>query len=234
MAWIRIRMDRELLPGSGSRTQKIWSWIRIWNKSFRIHNTATIDMLQQLHIEFLRIIIFLLRCFCAFSNKKFVNALYLEGCPHPHIRWQGTWDVRQETWDRRQETWDRRQETCDRRHETGDVRQETWERRRETGDKRCETRDRKKDTGDNSKELSLRDGRHYTVDCETGYMRQEMWYRRPETGDRRCKTGDKKQVPEQTFSLKKLWERMFWKTLAQFFFMVQIFLPKYPVWRGGT
>ena len=46
--------------------------------------------------------------------------------------------------------------------------------RQETGDKRCETRDRKKDTGDNRKELSLRDGRHYTVDCETGYMRQEL------------------------------------------------------------
>ena len=32
-------MDLELLPGSGSETQKIPSWIRIWNKSFRIHNT---------------------------------------------------------------------------------------------------------------------------------------------------------------------------------------------------
>ena len=36
MGWIRIRMDPELLPGSG--TQKIQSWIR--NKSFRIHNTG--------------------------------------------------------------------------------------------------------------------------------------------------------------------------------------------------
>ena len=32
-------MDPELLPGSGSGTWKIQSWIRIWNKSFRIHNT---------------------------------------------------------------------------------------------------------------------------------------------------------------------------------------------------
>ena len=31
-------MDPKLLPGSGSGTQKIQSWIR--NKSFRIHNTA--------------------------------------------------------------------------------------------------------------------------------------------------------------------------------------------------
>ena len=31
-------MDQELLPGSGSGTQKIQSWI--WNKSFRIHNTG--------------------------------------------------------------------------------------------------------------------------------------------------------------------------------------------------
>ena len=42
IGWIRIRMDQELLPGSG--TQKIqswsWIWIRIRNKSFRIHNTA--------------------------------------------------------------------------------------------------------------------------------------------------------------------------------------------------
>ena len=34
--WIRIRMDPELWPGSGTR--KILSWI--WNKSFRIHNNA--------------------------------------------------------------------------------------------------------------------------------------------------------------------------------------------------
>ena len=39
MGWIRIRMDPELLPGSGSRTRKIPSWIWIRNKSFRIHNT---------------------------------------------------------------------------------------------------------------------------------------------------------------------------------------------------
>ena len=38
MGWIRIRMDPELLPGSGSR--KIQRWIRIQNKSFRIHNTG--------------------------------------------------------------------------------------------------------------------------------------------------------------------------------------------------
>ena len=36
MAWIRISMDPELLPGSGSGTRKI----RIRNKSFRIHNTG--------------------------------------------------------------------------------------------------------------------------------------------------------------------------------------------------
>ena len=38
---IRIRMDPELLPGSGSGsgTRKIQSWIRIRNKSFRIQNT---------------------------------------------------------------------------------------------------------------------------------------------------------------------------------------------------
>ena len=35
IGWIRIGMDPELLPGSGTR--KIQSWIR--NKSFRIHNT---------------------------------------------------------------------------------------------------------------------------------------------------------------------------------------------------
>ena len=32
-------MDPELLPGSGSGTRKIQSWIRIRNKSFRIRNT---------------------------------------------------------------------------------------------------------------------------------------------------------------------------------------------------
>ena len=42
MGWIRIRMDPELLPGSGSGTQKIESWIR--NKSFRIHNTGYMAM----------------------------------------------------------------------------------------------------------------------------------------------------------------------------------------------
>ena len=35
IGWIRIRIDPELLPGSGSR--KIPSWIRFRNKSFRIH-----------------------------------------------------------------------------------------------------------------------------------------------------------------------------------------------------
>ena len=40
IGWIRIRMDLELLPGSGSGTRKIQSWIRIRNKSFRIHNTG--------------------------------------------------------------------------------------------------------------------------------------------------------------------------------------------------
>ena len=34
MCWIR------LLPGSGSKTQQIQSWIRNRNKSFRIHNTG--------------------------------------------------------------------------------------------------------------------------------------------------------------------------------------------------
>ena len=43
MAWIRIRMDPELLLGSGFGTRKIQSWIRIRNKSFRIHNTAGKD-----------------------------------------------------------------------------------------------------------------------------------------------------------------------------------------------
>ena len=37
MDWIRISMDLELLPDSGSGTQKIQSLIRIWNKSFWIH-----------------------------------------------------------------------------------------------------------------------------------------------------------------------------------------------------
>ena len=41
IGWIRIRMDPVLLPGSGSGTRKVQSWIR--NKQFRIHNTA--DML---------------------------------------------------------------------------------------------------------------------------------------------------------------------------------------------
>ena len=40
MAWIRIRMDPKLLPGSESGTRKIQSWIRIRNKSLWIHNTA--------------------------------------------------------------------------------------------------------------------------------------------------------------------------------------------------
>ena len=40
MGWIRIRLDPELLPGSGSRTQIIQSWIRIRNKSFRIRNSG--------------------------------------------------------------------------------------------------------------------------------------------------------------------------------------------------
>ena len=35
--WIRIRMDLELLPGSGSGTRKIQSRIRI--KSFQIYNS---------------------------------------------------------------------------------------------------------------------------------------------------------------------------------------------------
>ena len=39
MGWIQIRMDTELLPGSGTR--KIQSWIRTRNKSFWIRNTAT-------------------------------------------------------------------------------------------------------------------------------------------------------------------------------------------------
>ena len=38
MGWIRICIDPELLPGSGTR--KIQSWIRIRNKTFRIHNTG--------------------------------------------------------------------------------------------------------------------------------------------------------------------------------------------------
>ena len=37
IGWIRICMDPELLPGSGTR--KIQSWIRIRYKSFRIRNT---------------------------------------------------------------------------------------------------------------------------------------------------------------------------------------------------
>ena len=45
MGWILICMDPDpdVLPGSGSRTRKIQSWIRIWNKSFRIgiHNTGS-------------------------------------------------------------------------------------------------------------------------------------------------------------------------------------------------
>ena len=35
---IQIRMDPELLPGSGTRN--LQSWIRIRNKSFRIRNTG--------------------------------------------------------------------------------------------------------------------------------------------------------------------------------------------------
>ena len=38
MGWIRIRMDPELLHGSGTR--KLKSWIRIRNTSFQIHNTV--------------------------------------------------------------------------------------------------------------------------------------------------------------------------------------------------
>ena len=42
IGWIRIRMDPELLPGYGSGSRKIQSWIRIRirNKSFQIHNTS--------------------------------------------------------------------------------------------------------------------------------------------------------------------------------------------------
>ena len=44
MDLIRIRMDQELLPVSGSvsvsGTRKIQSWIQILNKSFRIRNIA--------------------------------------------------------------------------------------------------------------------------------------------------------------------------------------------------
>ena len=40
IGWIRIRMDPELLPESGSGTWKIESWIQIRNKSLRIHNTG--------------------------------------------------------------------------------------------------------------------------------------------------------------------------------------------------
>ena len=47
MGWIRIRMDPTLLPGSGTR--KIQSWIRIQNKSFRIHNTGNKTFLQLLN-----------------------------------------------------------------------------------------------------------------------------------------------------------------------------------------
>ena len=42
MGWIRIHMDPELLPlsGFGTRKFKAQSWIRIRNKSLRIHNTC--------------------------------------------------------------------------------------------------------------------------------------------------------------------------------------------------
>ena len=40
MGWIRIRMNPELL--TGSEAQKIQSWIRIQNKSFRIHNSVSV------------------------------------------------------------------------------------------------------------------------------------------------------------------------------------------------
>ena len=49
MILIRIRMDLELLPGSG--TWKIQSWFRIRNKSFRIHNT---DFKGQYHKKCMR------------------------------------------------------------------------------------------------------------------------------------------------------------------------------------
>ena len=39
MDWIRICMDPELFPGSGSETRIIQGWIRIRNKAFLIHNT---------------------------------------------------------------------------------------------------------------------------------------------------------------------------------------------------
>ena len=41
-------MDPELLPGSGSGTWKIQSWIQIRNKSFRIHNTGVFPKLFSL------------------------------------------------------------------------------------------------------------------------------------------------------------------------------------------
>ena len=47
MAWIRIRMDPELLPGSGTRKIQSWIWIR--NKSFRIHNTGVLNYLPFPH-----------------------------------------------------------------------------------------------------------------------------------------------------------------------------------------
>ena len=45
---IRIRMDPEIFPGSGTR--KIQSWIRIRNKSFRIHNTDLNNQLLSIGI----------------------------------------------------------------------------------------------------------------------------------------------------------------------------------------
>ena len=40
MYYVGSVVDPELLPGSGSGTRKIQSWIRIRNKSFRIHITV--------------------------------------------------------------------------------------------------------------------------------------------------------------------------------------------------
>ena len=52
MGWIRIRMDPELLPGSGF--WKIQSWIRIQNKSFRIRDIAKKYRYSPTHRRFLR------------------------------------------------------------------------------------------------------------------------------------------------------------------------------------
>ena len=64
-------MDPELLRGSGPELWKIQSWIRIRNKSFRIHNTVYLEEGPRQTVDF-------------YINASSVNVLIL-GPFQPHF-----------------------------------------------------------------------------------------------------------------------------------------------------